>query len=396
MKETFTQLLQLDRDFVLPTYGRELMLVRGEGAWVWDYYGNKYLDFGMGISVCNLGHCHPGVVQAITEQAGRLMHCSNLYHNEHQARLAATIAGLSFGGKVFFCNSGAEANEGMIKFARRWGSRNGERSEIICASNCFHGRTLATLAATANTKYREGFAPDMGGFVFAEYNNLDAVRNAITANTVAVMVEPVQGEGGVHMASKEFMQGLRQLCDEKNLLLLLDEVQSGMGRCGHYFAYQEFDIVPDAMSMAKALGNGFPMGAFTIRSEYGSLFAPGVHGSTFGGTPLACAASLAVFRAMEEEKVIDNVRQMSQCLLTKLNELKQEFPLIKEVRGMGLLIGVQIGDKVKELQAACQKQHLLVLTAGGGVLRLLPPLKVSKDEIDLACQRLREALSSLV
>ncbi|MDD3694826.1 MAG: aspartate aminotransferase family protein [Lentisphaeria bacterium] len=395
MKETLAQLLQLDRDFVLPTYGRELMLVRGEGSRVWDYYGNEYLDFGMGISVCNLGHCHPAVTAAIQEQAARLVHCSNLYHNELQARLAAVIAGLSFGGKVFFCNSGAEANEGMIKFARRWGSRNGARSEIICASHCFHGRTLATLAATATAKYREGFAPDMGGFVFATYNDLQAVRDAINSNTVAVMVEPVQGEGGVHPASKEFLQGLRQLCDEKNLLLLLDEVQTGMGRCGHYFAYENFGIVPDAISLAKALGNGFPMGAFVIRSDYASLFAPGVHGSTFGGTPLACAASLAVFRTMEEENVIDNVRQMSRYLFARLEELKREFAMIKEVRGLGLLIGLQIGDKVKELQKACLDQRLLVLTAGEGVLRMLPSLKVSREEIDQACQRLRQALLSL-
>jgi predicted acetylornithine/succinylornithine family transaminase len=395
MKETLAQLLQLDRDFVLPTYGRELMLVRGEGSRVWDYYGNEYLDFGMGISVCNLGHCHPAVTAAIQEQAARLVHCSNLYHNELQARLAAVIAGLSFGGKVFFCNSGAEANEGMIKFARRWGSRNGARSEIICASHCFHGRTLATLAATATAKYREGFAPDMGGFVFATYNDLQAVRDAINSNTVAVMVEPVQGEGGVHPASKEFLQGLRQLCDEKNLLLLLDEVQTGMGRCGHYFAYENFGIVPDAISLAKALGNGFPMGAFVIRSDYASLFAPGVHGSTFGGTPLACAASLAVFRTMEEENVIDNVRQMSRYLFARLEELKREFDMIKEVRGLGLLIGLQIGDKVKELQKACLDQRLLVPTAGEGVLRMLPSLKVSREEIDQACQRLRQALLSL-
>ena len=392
MKETLAQLLQLDRDFVLPTYGRELMLVRGEGSRVWDYYGNEYLDFGMGISVCNLGHCHPAVTAAIQEQAARL-HCSTLSSQRVQV-VWAVIAGLSFGGKVFSATA-ARSPRGMIKPARRWGSRNGARSEIICASHCFHGRTLATLAATATAKYREGFAPDMGGFVFATYNDLQAVRDAINSNTVAVMVEPVQGEGGVHPASKEFLQGLRQLCDEKNLLLLLDEVQTGMGRCGHYFAYENFGIVPDAISLAKALGNGFPMGAFVIRSDYASLFAPGVHGSTFGGTPLACAASLAVFRTMEEENVIDNVRQMSRYLFARLEELKREFAMIKEVRGLGLLIGLQIGDKVKELQKACLDQRLLVLTAGEGVLRMLPSLKVSREEIDLACQRLRQALLSL-
>jgi len=393
MKETFAELLNLDREYVLPTYGRDTMLVRGEGSKVWDFFGNEYLDFTMGISVCNLGHCHPAVTRAISEQAAKLVHCSNIFYNENQPRLASVIARNSFEGKVFFCNSGAEANEGLIKFARRWGSRNGGRYEIICATHSFHGRTLATLAATATLKYREGFAPDMEGFVFAEFNQLEAVRAAITPRTVAVLVEPVQGEGGIHPASPEFIQGLRQLCDEKNLLLLFDEVQCGMGRSGKYFTYQNYDVIPDGMSMAKALGNGLPMGAFEIGAEFGELFAPGVHGSTFGGTPLACAASLAVFKAIEEEKVLENVQAMSAYLFARLNELKQQFSFIKDVRGVGLLVGIEVGERVLALQTACKKRRLLTLTAGEGVLRLLPSLKVTRAEIDQACEILASALA---
>ncbi len=393
MKETFAELLNLDREYVLPTYGRDTMLVRGEGSRVWDFFGNEYLDFTMGISVCNLGHCHPAVTRAISEQAAKLVHCSNVFYNEYQPRLASVIARNSFDGKVFFCNSGAEANEGLIKFARRWGSRNGGRYEIICATHAFHGRTLATLAATAKLQYREGFAPDMNGFVFAEFNQLEAVRAAITPRTVAVLVEPVQGEGGVYHASPKFIQGLRQLCDEQNLLLLFDEIQSGMGRSGKYFAYQHYDIVPDGLSMAKALGNGIPMGAFEIGAEFSELFAPGVHGSTFGGTPLACAASLAVFKVIEEEKVLENVQAMSLCLFARLGKLQKQFPFIKDIRGMGLMIGVEVGERVVALQTACKKRRLLTLTAGEGVLRLLPSLKVTLPEIDQACDILASALA---
>ncbi len=393
MKETFAELLSCDREYVLPTYGRDSMLVRGEGSKVWDFFDNEYLDFAMGISVCNLGHCHPAVTEALCQQAAKLVHCSNLFYNENQPRLAPVIARNSFDGKVFFCNSGAEANEGLIKFARRWGSRNGGRHEIICATRAFHGRTLTTLAATAKLQYREGFAPDMKGFVFAEYNQLEAVAAAINPCTVAILIEPIQGEGGVYPASAEFIHGLRQLCDEHNLLLLFDEVQSGMGRSGKYFAYQHYDVVPDGMSMAKALGNGFPMGAFEIGAEYGELFAPGVHGSTFGGTPLACATSLAVFKVMEEEKVLENVQAMSSYLFGKLKELQKRFSFIKDVRGMGLLVGVEVGDRVVALQTACKKRRLLTLTAGEGVLRLLPSLKVTAAEIDQACEILASALA---
>jgi acetylornithine/succinyldiaminopimelate/putrescine aminotransferase len=253
-------LMSLQGNYVLGTYAPDLMLVKGDGARVWDIDGKEYLDFAAGISVCNLGHCHPKVTAAIREQAGKLVHVSNLYYNENQPQLAARIAETSFGGRVFFANSGAEANEGLIKFARRWGSDSG-RYEIICMNDSFHGRTLATLAATGRAKYRKGFAPDMEGFVFADFNDLESVRAKIGPKTVAVLCEPIQGEGGILPATAEFLEGLRQLCDEQDLLLLFDEVQCGMGRTGHMFAYQSYGVVPDGMSMAKALGNGFPIGA---------------------------------------------------------------------------------------------------------------------------------------
>lgn len=393
--EDFECLVELDKSYVLPTYKRDMMLVKGQGSKIWDAEGNEYLDFGTGISVCNLGHCHPVVSRAIADQAGKLVHCSNLFYNELQPQLAAEIARNSFEGKVFFCNSGAEANEGLIKFARRWGSRNGGKYEIICAKQSFHGRTLATLAATANQNYREGFSPDLSGFAFAEYNNLAAFEAAITPQTAAILVEPVQGEGGVYPADKEFLQGLRKLCDDKNILLLLDEVQTGMGRCGSYFAYQKFDIIPDGISLAKALGNGFPMGAFQIKAQYADLFAPGVHGSTFGGTPLACAASLAVFKVLKEENVIENVQKMSTYLFDKLAKLKNKYSAIKALRGLGLLVGIEVGDKVSELQAACRKRQLIVLTAGNGVLRLLPSLLINEKDVDLACSIIDEAMQEV-
>jgi acetylornithine/N-succinyldiaminopimelate aminotransferase len=394
MKETFKDLVHYDREYVLPTYSREILLERGQGSRLWDIYGNEYLDFTTGISVCNLGHCHPGVTAAIREQAGKLVHVSNLFYNEHQPRLAKVIAERSgLNGKVFFGNSGAEANEGLIKFARRWGHQNGGKYSIICCNHCFHGRTLATLAATAKLKYREGYAPDMAGFTFVEFNNLSAVEAAITAETAAVLVEVVQGEGGVNPATADFLLGLRQLCDERKLLLLLDEVQCGMGRTGKYFSFQHYDFIPDGFSMAKALGNGFPMGAFCIQAQYGNLFSPGSHGSTFGGTPLACAAALAVFAALEEEQILENVQAQSKYFFQRLRVLQQRFPLIKDVRGLGLLVGVEVGtEAIAGLQKACLQRRLLTLSAGEGVLRLLPPLNVAQAEIDQACAILQSAL----
>lgn len=386
---------ELSERYLVNTYNRSLVFRSGEGSWLYPSEGSKYLDLTMGISVCNLGHCHPWVSIAIARQVWRLMHCSNLFFNELQPKLAKVISEASFGGKIFFCNSGAEANEGMIKFARRWGYQHGGRYEIICAEHSFHGRTLGTLAATAKAKYREGFQPDVQGFAFAEFNNLESFRAKINEHTVAIMLEPVQGEGGVWPADPEFLKGIRQLCDEKNLLLLCDEVQCGMGRTGRMFAYQNYDITPDAMSMAKALGNGIPMGAFEIRQEYGDVFAPGLHGTTFGGTPLACAASLAVFEAFEKEKALENCRAMGAYFMDALRELQKRHKCMKVVRGLGLMIGISAGEYQKQIQAACEERHLLVLTAGDDVIRLLPSLLITREEIDMAISILDEAMTAV-
>ena len=376
-------LLNLEKAHVLHTYNRNMVVTRGEGSYIWDGDGKKYLDFTSGISVCNLGHCHPRLTKVIAEQATKLVHCSNYYINEYTPVLAQKIAEHSFGGRCFFGNSGAEANEGMIKFARKWGWLNGGRNEIICMDNSFHGRTLGTLAATGRTKYREGFGPDMQGFSFANLNDLDSVKKLVTDKTVAVMLEPVQGEGGVLPVTRDFIVGLRKLCDENNLLLLLDEVQCGMGRTGTYFAYERFGVKPDAMTIAKAIANGLPMGVFEVRQEYGDVLQPGNHGTTFGGNPLISAVACEVFDIMRDENIIDNVRTQSWCFFNALKDLQKKHDFVRDVRGYGLMIGVEMDTKERlaKVTAACKDKGLLVLTAGESVLRLMPPLNVTADRI---------------
>ena len=315
-----SQIRALYQQYMIPAFNFTApIMVRAKGSEIWDIDGKRYLDFTTGISVCSLGHCHPRVTQAIAEQAATLVHCSNVFCNANGPRLAKQLAEASFGGKLFFANSGAEANEGMIKTARLWGSAHGGRHEIICFKTSFHGRTLATLAATRQPKFRDGMEPDMPGFREAVFNDLESARAAVNEHTCAILVEPVQGEGGVFPATVPFLVGLRKLCDEKNLLLLLDEVQTGMGRTGAMFAYQHYPLVPDAISTAKAIGNGIPLAAFEVRQELAELFQPGItHGSTFGGNPLATAAGLAVMEAFREEKVLENVKDTSQYLQQRL------------------------------------------------------------------------------
>ena len=386
------EIMSLQEQYVLHTYNRDTILVRGEGSYVWDIDGRKYIDLTVGIGVCNLGHCHPRVTKALQEQAAKLLHVSNLFINELQPQLAAKIAQHSFGGKVFFCNSGAEANEGLIKFARKWGNQNG-RNEIIAMDNSFHGRTLATLAATGRAKYRVGFQPDMQGFKFASFNDLASVEALVTDKTAAVICEPVQGEGGVIPATKEFLVGLRKLCDDKGILLLFDEVQCGMGRTGRPFAHQHYGIAPDAMSMAKALGNGVPLAAFEVQQKYADVLQPGMHASTFGGTPIACSAGLAVFDAFDCDGVLENATQMGEYFRSKLNALKEKYPVIREVRGLGCMIGVDVGDSVKKVFAACREQGLLVLTAGETAIRLMPALTITKATADEALAIFEKALA---
>lgn len=381
----------LHQQYVMPTYAPGLTLVRGSGVSVWDDTGREYLDFMAGIAVCNTGHCHPAVVEAIRKQAGILMHVSNLFHNELQPRLAQKLSALALGGKVFFCNSGAEANEALFKLARKWGAPDG-RHEIITMTNSFHGRTLATMTATGQAKYQKGFEPLMPGFAHAKFNNLDSVRAALTPATVAVLCESVQGEGGIVPATPEFMTGLRALCDEKNILLLFDEVQSGIGRTGKWFGFQNYGIRPDGVSMAKALGGGFPIGAATVTPELSDIFQPGNHASTFGGTPLACAAALATLETIENEHLLDNAAAMGQLFMDGLRNLAQKHPAIREVRGIGLMIGAVLDIPAKPVETKLRESGLLCIATGENVLRFVPPLVVSADQIQRALDLLDQAL----
>jgi len=381
----------LFNQYVMPTYAAGLTLVRGAGVSVWDDAGKEYLDFMAGIAVNNVGHCHPAVVEAIRKQVGILMHCSNLFHNELQPRLARKISELALGGKVFFCNSGAEANECLFKLARKWGSLDG-RHEIVTMKNSFHGRTLATMTATGQTKYQKGFEPLMPGFAYAEFNNLESVQAALTPATVAILCEAVQGEGGIVPATPEFMAGLRKLCDEKKILLFFDEVQAGIGRTGKWFGFQNYGIRPDGVSMAKALGGGFPIGAAAGTPELSNVFQPGNHASTFGGTPLACAAALAVLETIEKEDLLGNAVRMGARFMDGLRALAPKHACIQAVRGLGLMIGLVLNVPAKPIEAKLREHGLLCIATGDHVLRVVPPLVVSAAQIDQALAILDRAL----
>ena len=332
----------------------------------------------------NIGHSHPAVVDAIRQQAGLLMHVSNLYYTENQGRLAQALAGLALGGKCFFCNSGAEANEALIKLARIWGHAK-NRFEIITMKNSFHGRTLATLTATGQDKVQQGFDPLPSGFVHAKFNDLESVKNAITARTAAILVEAIQGEGGIIPATAEFMQGLRALCDEKDLLLLCDEIQCGMGRTGKWFAFQHFNIEPDAFSMAKALGSGFPIGAIVTNTKLADVFQPGMHATTFGGTPLACAAALATVQVIEQENLLQHASDLGARFKKGLQALVEKYPKhLAEVRGLGLMLGLVLTSSAKPLEDNLMEMGLITLATAKQVLRFLPPLTVKPNEVDEA------------
>jgi len=385
---------ELHSQFVMPTYAPGLTLVRGSGVSVWDDTGKEYLDFMAGIAVCNTGHCHPAVVDAVQQQVATFMHCSNLFHNELQPILAEKISGISgLNGKIFFCNSGAEANEALFKLARKWGSVDG-RHEIITMKNSFHGRTLATMTATGQTKYQKSFEPLMPGFTYAEFNNLDSVRAALTPATVAILCESVQGEGGIVPATPEFMTGLRDLCDEKKLLFLIDEVQSGIGRTGKWFGFQNYPIQPDGISIAKALGSGFPIGAIAVTPKLSNVFQPGNHASTFGGTPLACAAALATLDTIEKEQLLENAIQMGALFMDGLRKLGEKHPIIQSVRGIGLMIGVVLDGPAKPIEVALLEKGLLSIATGEHVLRFVPPLVVTADQIQQALDLLDQVLSA--
>ena len=383
--------VNLQKKYLLPTYSPELLFVKGEGAWLWDNTGRKFLDFGSGIGVCSLGHCHPAVSEAICRQASTLVHVSNLYMNSNQPKLAEKLVSKCFPGAAFFANSGAEANEGMIKFARKYGSAKG-KYEIITMEDSFHGRTLATLAATGRAKYREGFAPDMPGFSHVPFNDAEAVRKAITEKTCAVIIEPIQGEGGVMPADKEYLCEVREICDENDILLMFDEVQCGMGRTGSLFAWQHYGVRPDVVSMAKALGNGFPIGAFIVADKYRNVLQVGTHATTFGGTPLACAAAIAVLDVFDKNSVLQKCSEKGEYIVQKINEMAKKFNCIREIRGAGLMLGIVLNESAAPLRKLTEEEGLLTLTAGENVLRLLPPLNVTLPEIDKALEIIENAL----
>ena len=377
--------------FIMPTYAPVQSLVRGRGTRVWDADGKVYLDFLAGISVLNVGHCHPRVVDAIRQQCGELMHVSNLYYTERCGQLARKLSSIGLGGKCFFANSGAEANEGMIKLARMWGNANG-RYEIICMENSFHGRTLATAAATGQEKVRKGFDPLPEGFVRAVYNDLDSVSSKISENTVAVLVEAIQGEGGVVPAEPEFLEGIRSLCDERGLLMLCDEVQCGMARSGEWFAFSTYGVTPDACSLAKALGGGFPIGAVLASPVLSDVFHPGSHASTFGGTPLACAAALATLEVIEAEDLVARAAEKGAMFKSQLSEFIQKFEHVIDVRGRGLMLGIVLDQPAQPLVDLLAEMGLLTAATAQNVVRLLPPLNATDDEFEEALDMIQDCL----
>jgi acetylornithine/N-succinyldiaminopimelate aminotransferase len=390
---TSTEISQKYQNYVMPTYyPPSLVLVKGKGTRVWDIDGKVYLDFVGGIACQNVGHCHPKVVEAIQQQAAKLMHVSNLYHNEHHAFLAEKLSTLSLGGKCFFCNSGTEANEALIKLARLWGSDLG-KYEVISMKNSFHGRTLASLAATGQTKYQDGFEPMPDGFLYAELNNLDSIKSLVSDRTAAVLVEAVQGEGGVIPATTEFMQGLRAFCDEKNILMFCDEVQCGMGRTGKWFGFQKSGVKPDAFSVAKSLGSGYPIGGIVTSPKVADVFHPGNHASTFGASPLACAAALATIRVIEEENLVERASEAGRRFRTGLEKFVGHYEHVKGVRHSGLMIGLIVDQPAKELAKILTEMNLLTIPTGDTVIRFLPPLTVKDSEIDEALEILDDALA---
>jgi len=395
-----TSTAELYDAYVLKNYARSaLTLVRGRGARVWDDAGNSYLDFTSGIAVSALGHCHPYWVAAVQRQAGELIHTSNLFRNPNQGELARRIVGYAGPGRVFFCNSGAEANEALIKLARLHGmQKSGEEGKcikILCAKNAFHGRTYGGMSATPQEKIQKGFRPLVPGFAFGEINNLESFASQIDDNTTAIFLETIQGESGINICSPEFLRGLRQLCDRHNLLLMIDEVQCGVGRTGRFYAFEHAGVRPDAIGMAKGLGGGFPIGSIWISERFADLFHPGNHGTTFGGTPLACAAALAVLDVIERERLLEAVRANSTGWIASLQQLAKEFPTqVVGARGVGYLVGVQLASDPTPVLTALRERGLLAPSAGGNVIRLLPPLNVTPDELAQSVSIFREVLKA--
>lgn len=390
---TNNEIISRGQEVVMNTYGRfPIALVKGKGSYVWDASGKQYLDFVAGIAVCALGHCHTEMQQVVKEQAGLLWHVSNLYWIEPQVKLAEKLINISGLGKAFFCNSGAEANEAAIKLVRKYFYRQKEpdRNQIIVFKESFHGRTLATLTATGQSKYQEGFAPLPDGFIYADYNNLMSVEKLINDKTAAIMLEPLQGEGGIHPADPVFLNSLRRICNREGILMVLDEVQCGVGRTGQFMAYQSYGFLPDIVTMAKGLGGGFPIGAMLATDKAATGFAPGDHASTFGGNPLAAAVADKVVEIVSAPTFLENVNKMGGYLRESLENIQDER--IVKVRGQGLMIGVEFNTPIKDLVQICMHNGLLLLSAGPNVMRFVPPLNVNEKEINQAVGIFKQAL----
>ena len=382
--------------YILSTYTRvPHIFVKGKGCVLIDIHGKKFLDFFPGWGVSNLGHCHPKVVAAVRDQIDKLIHVPNNLYHPNQAKLAKELIRVSFPGRVFFCNSGTEANEAAIKFCRAYGE--GKRFEIITTANSFHGRTMGSLAATGQPKHQQGFAPLPQGFKMVPFNDLDAIKSALNDKTVAIMLELIQGEGGIHIATPEYVKAIRALCDEKNILLVVDEIQTGVGRTGEMFAFKKYGIRPDIMTLAKALGGGLPIGAMIVDAKLATVFKPGMHGSTFAGSPLVSKATLAVLKVLGDGKILKNVKTLEPYLRGKLLSLKEKFSCIADVRGVGLMFGVELkGDVGPKIFAKCLEHGLIINCTQGNVLRIMPALIVTKKQIDKAVFILEKSIEACV
>ena len=380
--QTTEEIIKQYEKYVIPNYTRNpIVQLKGEGVYIWDTNGRRYLDLFSGWAVSNLGHCHPNVVAAIQKQAALLQHAPNIYYTIPQGELAQRISENSFGGQCFFCNSGAEANEAAIKLARIHYTDKG-KYKIITMNDSFHGRTMATLTATGQPKYHKGFAPLVSGFDYAPFNDLSQVEKLVDDETCAIMLETVQGEGGINIPEIDYIKGVRELCDKNDMLLILDEVQCGMGRTGKYFAYQHYGIEPDIMTLAKALGGAIAIGAMTAKKDVAASLVPGTHASTFGGNPLACAAGVAVFDTIKEEKMLENVNKLGKYAREKLDKFADEFEIIKEVRSLGLMIGIELTIPSAGIVKKCMEAGLFINSTHENVIRIMPQLNVKTEHID--------------
>ena len=389
---TTQEIIELFDKYVIANYNRlPRVIVKGEGCYCFDSDGNKILDMFPGWAVSGIGHCHPKVVEAIRKQAGELLHVDNTFYSEPQGKLAKLLSERAFGGKCFFCNSGAEANEAALKLARLHTAQ--EKYKFITAEGSFHGRTFATVTATAQPKYHEGFLPLLPGFVYVPFNDVEALESAFSDEVAAVMVEPIQGEGGINVATAEYLDKIRELCDANSAVMILDEVQTGIGRTGKWFAYQHFDVEPDIITMAKALGGGVAIGAMMAKEEVAASLVPGKHASTFGGNALACAAAAAVIEAIEEDSLLENANELGQYTKDKLEQLKQKHSIIDHVRGIGLMIGVQLVSDGSEIVNKCLDKGLRINCTNDTVLRLMPPMVASRSQIDQAIEILDGVLA---